>query len=235
MEKREINGFVLLDKAINMTSNTALQKVKRLFHPKKAGFLGTLDPLATGMLPICMGRATKQVEVLHQAEKRYRTVIELGTKTSTGDREGEAIKMAAAPPLTPDQVEAAMQTFIGEIDQIPPLYSALKKEGVPLYKLARQGIDVERPARKVLVKDLKLIHLTANTIECEVVSGKGFYVRVLGEDLAEKLGTVGHLGSLRRLGCGGFDGQKMYTLEDLNALALNGIESLYSALLPIGD
>lgn len=235
MEKRDINGFLLLDKPEQMTSNRALQTVKHLFRAKKAGFLGTLDPFATGMLPICFGRATKQVELLHQTEKTYRALIQLGAKTTTGDPEGEVIETRAIPKLTPESVEAALTQFVGEIDQVPPLYSALKKNGVPMYKLARQGITVERQARKVWVKALKLVALNSDSIEIEVSSGKGFYVRVLAEDLAAALGTAGHLIALRRLACGGFDNQKMYTLTELNALASTEISHLYSALLPIAN
>jgi tRNA pseudouridine55 synthase len=218
MERQIINGFLLLDKPAEMTSNRALQTVKRLFNAKKAGFLGTLDPFATGMLPICFGRATKQVEVLHQNDKTYRALIQLGERTTTGDPEGAVAETLPIPHLTESQVAAAMQKFIGEIDQVPPIYSALKKEGVPLYKLARQGIEVERLPRKVWVASLKLIALTATTLEFEVVSGKGFYVRVLAEDLARALGTCGHLIALRRLACGGFDHQPMHPLSELEAL-----------------
>lgn len=230
-----MNGFLLLDKPAGMTSNRALQTVKRLFGAKKAGFLGTLDPFATGMLPICFGRATKQVEVLHQHEKTYRALISLGSKTTTGDPEGEIIQTVAVPNLTQAQVRAAMQAFIGEIQQVPPVYSALKKNGVPLYKLARQGITVERSARPVFVKDLQLIGLSHDALEFQVISGKGFYVRVLAEDLAEKLGSLGHLIALRRLVCGGFDAKQMYNFEQLNALALQGMQHLESVLLPVVD
>ncbi len=235
MEKRIVNGFLLLDKPAGITSNRALGIIKRLFQAKKAGFLGTLDPFATGMLPICFGKATKQVEALHQNLKTYRAIIKLGASSTTGDPEGEITEHFPIPVLTAEQVRQAMQTFIGEIDQVPPIYSALKKEGVPLYKLARQGIEVERRARKVFVQDLKFITLTEDTLEFEVTSGKGFYVRVLGEDLAKALGTQGYLISLRRLACGGFDGQKMYTLDELNALVLLGNSPLYNVLLPVAD
>lgn len=235
MEKREINGFLLLDKPAQMTSNRALQIVKRLFQAKKAGFLGTLDPFATGMLPICFGKATKKAEELHQKDKTYRAIVKLGASSTTGDPEGDITEHLPIPALTKEQVIAAMQSFIGEIDQIPPMYSALKKEGVPMYKLARQGIEVERPARKVLIRDLKLIEMGADFIEFEVHSGKGVYVRVLAEDLAKALSTFGYLTSLRRLACGGFNGQKMYTLEELNALASHGNLHPENVLQPIAN
>lgn len=233
MEKREINGFLLLDKPEGFTSNRALQIVKRLFQAKKAGFLGTLDPFATGLLVICFGKATKKVEELHQKEKTYRAVIKLGACSTTGDPEGEITENLPLPILTKEQVQSAMQKFIGEIDQIPPIYSALKKEGVPLYKLARKGIEVERQARKVHIYDLKLIALARDTLEFEVRSGKGVYVRVLAEDLAHALGTEGYLIALRRLACGGFEGHKMYTDDEINALASNGMLYPENVLLPV--
>lgn len=233
MERREINGFLLLDKPESMTSNRALQTVKRLFQAKKAGFLGTLDPFATGMLPICFGKATKKVEELHQKEKTYRAIVKLGERSSTGDTEGEIVETLAVPNLTAAQVLDAMQAFIGEIDQIPPIYSAIKKDGVPLYKLARQGIEVERHARKAMIYNLKLITLSKESIEFEVTSGKGVYIRVLAEDLAKALGTCGYLTSLRRLACGGFDGQRMYTLEEINVLASHKTPHLESVLWPV--
>lgn len=233
MDRREINGFLLLDKPEGFTSNRALQTVKRLFQAKKAGFLGTLDPFATGLLAICFGKATKKVEELHQKDKTYKAIIQLGASSTTGDPEGEITAHLPIPALTKAQVEAAMQKFIGEIDQIPPIYSALKKDGVPLYKFARKGIEVERLPRKVSIYDLKLIALNQDTLEFEVRSGKGVYVRVLAEDLARTLGTRGYLIALRRLACGGFDGQKMYTLEEINALVSSGSLHPENVLLPV--
>lgn len=235
MERREINGFLLLDKPQEMTSNRALQMVKRLFQAKKAGFLGTLDPFATGMLPICFGKATKKVELLHQQPKTYRALIKLGEQTTTGDPEGQVCRTLAVPPLSAAIVEQAMQHFCGEIDQIPPAYSAIKKDGVPLYKLARQGIVTERLPRKVQIADLKLLDLKADQLEFEVICGKGVYIRVLAEDLAQRLGTCGHLIALRRLACGGFGGQRMYTLEELNALGLPERPLPENVLLPVAD
>jgi len=233
--RREINGFLLLDKSVEMTSNRALQIVKRLFNAKKAGFLGTLDPFATGMLPICFGRATKQVEVLHEQPKTYQATLKLGAKTETGDTEGEISETAAIPELNESEVKEVMQHFVGEIDQVPPAYSAIKKDGVPLYKLARQGIVVERVARKVTINAIQLLALRKDEIEFSVVCGKGTYIRVLAEDLAEKLGTVGHLVALRRLACGGFGGQEMLTLDALSALGSQGTAHLDSVLLPIAS
>jgi tRNA pseudouridine55 synthase len=215
MEKRVIDGFLILNKPAGMTSNRALQTVKRLFRAKKAGFVGTLDPFATGMLPICFGKATKQSEALHQHPKIYLATLQLGTSTNTGDTEGEITQECAIPDLDLTQIKAILPEFTGQIQQIPPMFSALKKEGQPLYKLARQGIEVVREPREVTVYQLEALDYAQGILRFRVHSSKGLYVRVLAEDIAKKLGTVGHLIGLYRQECAGFAETDLITLETL--------------------
>ena len=218
MEKRIINGFVVLNKPENMTSNRALQIVKRLFHAKKAGFVGTLDPFASGMLPICFGRATKCSDALHEFPKTYIATLSLGFDTTTGDTEGEKINPRPLPTLSEADITTAMQPFIGKTAQIPPIFSALKKDGQPLYKLARKGIHVERAPREIDIADFSLLSFDQETIQFSVTCGKGTYVRVLGEDLAKKLGTSGHLSALYRQRCAGFLEADLVSLASLENL-----------------
>lgn len=215
MEKRVLDGFIVLKKPVNITSNKALQIVKHLFQAKKAGFVGTLDPFASGMLPICFGRATKCSDALHEYPKTYIATLSLGHATTTGDTEGEMIDPQAIPPFTQVEVESAMRPFIGSIQQTPPLFSALKKDGQPLYKLARKGIHVERMPRTVHIHALSLLALTPNSLQFSVQCSKGTYIRVLGEDLAKKLGTSGHLTQLYRQACAGFSEEDMLELSYL--------------------
>ncbi len=215
MEKRVIDGFLILHKPAGMTSNRALQTVKRLFQAKKAGFVGTLDPFATGMLPICFGKATKLSEALHEHPKIYIATLQLGAATQSGDTETEVIAEAPIPALTLDKVKAILPEFTGEIQQIPPMFSALKKDGQPLYKLARQGIEVERPPRTVTVYALEVLDYADGVLRFKVQSSKGLYVRVLAEDLAKKLGTLGHLTALYRQECAGFAESDLIQLATL--------------------
>ena len=219
MEKRIIDGFLILNKPAGMTSNRALQTVKRLFQAKKAGFVGTLDPFATGMLPICFGKATKLSEALHEHPKIYIATLQLGTATNTGDTEGEITKQSPVPPFNLDQIKAILPEFTGLIQQIPPMFSALKKDGQPLYKLARQGIEVERAPREVTVYDLMALDYLNGILIFKVQSSKGLYVRVLAEDLAKKLGTCGHLIALHRQECAGFLETDLVLLETLQSQA----------------
>lgn len=207
-----IDGFLILNKPVGMTSNRALQIVKRLYNAKKAGFVGTLDPFASGMLPICFGKATKLSEKLHEFPKTYIAELKLGAATSTGDTEGEVIETLPVPDLSPEGIEAAMQGFRVKIKQVPPMFSALKREGKPLYELARQGIVVDRPAREVEVYSLECLSVEAAILRFKVSSSKGFYVRTLGEDLAKALGTCGHLMGLYRQDCAGFSKRDMVEL-----------------------
>lgn len=223
---QEINGLLILDKSEGMSSNYALQKVKRLFKAKKAGYAGTLDPFATGMLPICFGKATKLVDQLHEHPKCYRATLRLGQATSTGDTEGEVIETLPPPSATEAELRQVINQFIGDILQVPPMYSALKHEGQPLYKLARQGKVIERPARPAKIYDIKIIKYIPNEIIFEATCGKGVYIRTLGEDIARALNTCGHLIGLRRLYCAGFQETDMLCLAMLDTTDSTSIKSL---------
>ena len=229
---RPVHGVLLLDKPIEMSSNHALQKVKRLFNAQKAGHTGSLDPLATGMLPICLGEATKVSAFLLDADKTYRFKCQLGTKTSTADAEGEVIESSPYEHISLKQVNAVLPQFIGDIEQIPPMYSALKKDGQRLYDLARQGIEVERKARPVTIYELKLLAMNSGELELVVTCSKGTYVRTLAEDIAAALGTVAYITELRRLSVGVYDGD-MVTLTELQELADKGLDALDDMLLPM--
>ncbi len=217
-----VNGVLLLDKPDGMSSNHALQRARRLFQAQKAGHTGTLDPMATGLLPVCFGEATKFSAHLLAADKVYRTRVELGAVTDTGDAEGEVVERCAVPPLTAADVHSVLERFRGEIHQVPPMYSALKHQGRKLYELAREGKSIERAARRVTVYDARLLAFEGHAFELEVKVSKGTYVRTLAEDIARALGTGGHISVLRRLATGPFDGESggagMLTLEALEAL-----------------
>ena len=199
-QRRPVSGIVLLDKPVGWTSNAALQTVKRLYQAQKAGHTGSLDPLASGLLPLCLGEATKLSGVLLNADKTYRFTCRLGVTTATGDAEGEIIATRPVGPLSREQVEAALRRFTGVIQQTPPMYSAVKRDGQPLYKLARRGIEVERAPREVTVRELRLLRLEGGELECELRCSKGTYVRVLAADLGETLGCGAHVAALRRTG-----------------------------------
>lgn len=226
------SGVLLLDKPGGLSSAQALSRVKGLYASRRAGHVGTLDPLATGMLPICLGQATRVANLLLAADKAYRFTLQLGAATSTGDAEGEVLARAAVPPLADDQVRSVLAGFLGDIAQVPPMTSALKRGGVPLYRLARAGIEVPRAARRVCVARLELIDLGPGSLTCEVTCGKGLYVRVLGEDIARALGSLGHLAALRRLWVGDFAHRPMVTLDALAELDLAGRQA---RLLPIAE
>ncbi len=232
--RRAVHGILLLDKPLGLSSNEALQQVKRLFRAEKAGHTGSLDPLATGMLPICFGQATKLCGQLLESDKRYLAQVRLGEKTATGDAEGEVIARSDPAQLQPSELEAAMGRFIGEIQQTPPMYSALKHQGQRLYELAREGIEVERAARRVRVLDLRLTRCKLPEFEMDVRCSKGTYVRTLAEDLAAAVGQCAHLRGLRRLEAGPFAAQPMHQMEDLKATSAGGAEALDSLLLDTG-
>ena len=213
------SGIVLLDKPPGLSSNAALQRVRRLCGGVKAGHAGSLDPLATGMLPICLGEATKIVGDIVAGAKRYRFTIALGACTATGDTEGEVTAEAAVPALTRAEVEAVLRGFLGPRSQVPPMYSALKQGGTPLYRLARAGQTVARAARDIELYELTLTALAPGALEIETRCSKGTYVRVLAEEIAAALGTVGHVSALRRLTVEPFEAEPMYTLEALTALS----------------
>jgi tRNA pseudouridine55 synthase len=225
-------GIVLLDKPVGLSSNAALQRVRSLFGRVKAGHVGALDPLASGMLPICLGEATKVAAEIISARKRYRFTVALGTRTASGDREGEIIERRAVPALDAAGILAVLRAFVGPRTQVPPMYSALKHGGQPLYRLARSGLTVERAARPIELFALELVAYTQGAIELEVLCSKGTYVRVLGEELAAALGSVGHLAMLRRLYVEPFGGEPMHTLE---ALGADPQEALLPADWPLKD
>jgi tRNA pseudouridine55 synthase len=230
---RSIDGILLLDKPSGITSNRALQVVKRLYAAEKAGHTGSLDPLATGMLPICFGQATKISRYLLAARKRYQVSARLGAATETGDADGEVIARAPVPALDRDAVARALTSFHGAGQQVPPMYSALKHQGERLYKLARRGEQVERPARKIFISEITLLHYQPPVMSFTVTCSKGTYVRSLVQDIGQALGTLGHVVKLRRLGVEPFVAEPLYTLEALRARAQAGWAALEDCLLPV--
>jgi tRNA pseudouridine55 synthase len=211
---RAVNGVLLLDKAAGITSNKALQEVKHLFRAAKAGHTGSLDPLATGMLPICLGEATKISAFLLDADKRYRVLCRLGVTTTTGDADGDIVQSRDCSGVTMKQLEQLVPDFSGAISQVPPMYSAVKHQGRRLYALAREGIEVERKPRTVQIHELLLHSLREDLLDLEVSCSKGTYIRTLVEDIGEALGCGAHVVELRRLSVGPFEGD-MVTVEQL--------------------
>ena len=231
---RPVNGILLLDKPAGLTSNAALQTVKRLLKARKAGHTGSLDPLATGMLPICLGEATKISGFLLEADKTYEVEIRLGVTTTTGDAEGEVLEERPVPALGQSLLEQALDKFRGGIDQIPPMHSAIKRNGQPLYKLAHQGIVVEREPRRIHIHELRLLEFHDDRLRVHVHCSKGTYVRTLAEDIGAELGCGGHVSALRRTGVGGFDPADMVTLAALEAAVHEGgAEAADRFLLPM--
>lgn len=218
---RPISGLFLLDKPQGLSSNSALQRVKRLYGAAKAGHTGALDPLATGLLPICLGEATKFSQYLLDSDKRYLTTAKLGQRTDTCDAEGEITEEKPVPQdLTREQIEALLvEHFNGEIEQVPPVYSALKLNGQPLYKLARQGVEVEVKPRRVRIHEIRLLDMRPGELDLEVFCSKGTYIRSIVEDLGLLLGCGAHVSVLRRLQTGPFHADQMMTLEQLQNLA----------------
>jgi tRNA pseudouridine55 synthase len=213
-----VDGVLLLDKPVGLSSNDALIKAKRVMNAKKAGHTGTLDPFATGLLPLCFGEATKFSQDLLEADKTYEATVHLGIMTNTGDTEGEAIETLPVD-VTVAQIEAALARFRGPILQVPPMYSALKRDGKAYYEYAREGITLEREARPVTIHGLELIGYEAPMLKIRVTCSKGTYVRVLGEDIGAALGCGAHLNALRRIQVGALTAENMITLEDLQAHA----------------
>ena len=216
------SGILLLDKPRGLSSNAALQRVRALLGGEKAGHVGSLDPLATGMLPICIGEATKVAGDLLAGRKCYRFRVQLGALTATGDAEGAVTDSAPVPALERAQVESLLARFIGPSQQVPPMYSALKRDGQPLYRLARAGVTVERPPRLIEIYHLRLLALEPDALELEVLCSKGTYVRVLAEDIARALGTLGHVSLLRREYVEPFANEAMHTLESLEKARVRG-------------
>ena len=221
VQRRPVHGVLLLDKPLGLSSNQALQKAKWLLRAEKAGHTGTLDPLASGVLPLCFGAATKFSQLHLDADKTYETTVRLGQKTSTGDAEGEVVQTREVG-CTPGQVVEVLDRFMGAISQVPPMHSALKKDGKALYEYAREGETVEREPRQVVIHDLELLDMRLSGeephIRLRVRCSKGTYIRTLGEDIGEALGCGGHLTSLRRIATGDFDESRCTTLHALEAL-----------------
>jgi tRNA pseudouridine55 synthase len=211
-----VDGVLLIDKPVGLSSNDALTKVKRIVNAKKAGHTGTLDPFATGLLPLCFGEATKFSQDLLEADKTYLATVHLGITTTTGDTEGEVLETRDVDVST-GQVEAALARFRGPILQVPPMYSALKRDGKALYEYAREGVTLEREARPVTIHELELVAIAAPFLTIRVKCSKGTYVRVLGEDIGALLGCGAHLSALRRVQVGDLGTANMVTLEELQA------------------
>ncbi len=233
---RPVDGVLLLDKPIGQSSNAVLQTVKRLFDARKAGHTGSLDPLACGMLPICLGRATKISSFLLEADKTYHVGIRLGIRTETGDAEGAVVYRHEGPiAFTRDRIVEVIEGFLGEIEQVPPMYSAVKLNGRPLYELARQGIEVERKPRTVRIHAIELLALDGDRLEVAVRCSKGTYVRTLVEAIGEALGCGASVVALRRTSVAGFDPGAMVTLEALHERAEQGVEVLDASLIGLGE
>jgi len=215
----DINGILLLDKPLGRSSNSALQKVRYLFNAKKAGHTGSLDPLATGVLPICFGEASKVTAYLLNSDKRYTCTAQLGVTTTTGDKEGEELQIRPIPLLNKMDIENILDNFRGDIEQIPPMFSALKHNGQPLYKLARKGIEIKRKARQVTIHKLMLLDFTEDSITLDIKCSKGTYIRTLAQDIGEALGCGAHLSMLRRTEVSPFDCDKLYTIEEIEKLS----------------
>ncbi|MEK2119393.1 tRNA pseudouridine(55) synthase TruB [Vibrio parahaemolyticus] len=214
---RPINGVILLDKPTGISSNDALQKVKRIYFAEKAGHTGALDPLATGMLPICLGEATKFSQFLLDSDKRYRVIAKLGERTNTSDSDGEVVETRPVD-VTLEKLEASIEKFRGESDQVPSMFSALKYQGKPLYEYARKGIEVPRESRKITVYEIILHRFEGDEVEMEVHCSKGTYIRTIVDDLGELLGCGAHVTMLRRTAVAKYPYEKLVTLEQLNEL-----------------
>jgi len=228
---RDINGVLLLDKASGYSSNSALQDVKRLFDANKAGHTGSLDPLASGLLPICLGQATKVAQFLLNGDKRYFVRGKLGQISDTGDSDGEVVDFGSTKEVNQQAIKNVLPDFTGSINQVPPMYSALKRNGTPLYKLARKGIEVEREARPVTIHGIKFKGLEEEILSLEVSCSKGTYIRTLIEDIGKSLGCGGHVIELRRIGFTHFNIEQATTFEELMEFKNKSLYSLDSLLL----
>jgi tRNA pseudouridine55 synthase len=233
-EERRVDGILLLDKPAGLTSNAALQKVKRLYRARKAGHTGSLDPLASGLLPICLGEATKVSGFLLDADKHYWVSCRLGVRTSTADAEGEVLETRPVTDVTEARLREVMESFKGEIEQVPPMYSAVKHQGQRLYALARQGVEVEREPRRITIHAIELRDFRLPLVEIEVHCSKGTYIRTLVEDMGAALGCGAHVADLRRYGVGPYNASGMVTFEVLeDCLAREGEAGLDRLLLPM--
>lgn len=231
---RNINGIVVLDKANGLSSNAALQEVKRLYEANKAGHAGSLDPLATGVLPVCLGEATKVSQFLLDSDKRYRTRIKLGIRTDTGDSEGAIIERNEGISVSRKAIERALTKFKGEVEQVPPMHSAIKMNGVPLYKLARKGITVEREPRLVTLYQICLVEFVNSELELEISCSKGTYIRTIADDLGQELGCGAHVIELRRTQAGVFTEKDSISAEELALEKENrGLDKIDQFLIPM--
>ena len=212
---RDVHGILLLDKRIGVSSNRALQEVKRLYDANKAGHTGSLDPLATGLLPICLGEATKVSAYLLDQDKRYQVIVQLGIVTDTGDAEGVVIQNNPVVPFATLELEHCLKAFVGTIDQVPPMYSALKHQGKKLYEYAREGLTIERKSRRITIYQLDLLEYQQDQLVLDVYCSKGTYIRTLAEDIGQALGCGGTVKELRRLAVGSFAIDQAYTIEQL--------------------
>jgi len=232
---RNITGIVIIDKPTGRSSNHVLQQVKRLFDAKKAGHTGALDPLATGVLPICLGEATKVSSYLLDADKAYHVTCKLGEVTDSGDSDGEVLSTSTIPEFDEQSILSLLPKFMGEQDQVPPMFSALKYNGQPLYKLARQGIEVERKSRRITIYDIELLSITEESFTLAVRCSKGTYIRTLVEDISHALGSGGHVVMLRRVDAAGYTLEQAITIEQLEAIAEQGLLALDGKLLATED
>ena len=230
---RDVSGILLLDKPLGMTSNDALQRVKRLYQARKAGHTGSLDPLATGLLPLCFGEATKLSAYLLDADKRYWVRVKLGVTTTTADAEGEVVRTRPTDGVSKAGLQAVIDGFVGPIEQLPPMYSALKYQGQRLYKLAREGVEVPREPRTVTIHSIALGAFEGDEFEMTVHCSKGTYVRTLAEDIGERLGCGAHVSGLARTGVGPYAAAQMVTMAQVEAAAESGSEVLDALLLPL--
>lgn len=216
---RDVNGILVIDKPIGLTSNGILQQVKHLFGAAKAGHTGALDPLATGVLPLCFGEATKFSQMMLDSDKAYVATARMGVTTETGDSEGKIVLEQAVPSdLTEARLESVLEAFRGDIQQVPSMYSALKHKGKPLYEYAREGIEIERPARPVMIYELRLLALRENEFDISVSCTKGTYIRSLVEDIGQALGCGAHVIALRRTMASGFTLEQTHTIDELEAI-----------------
>jgi tRNA pseudouridine55 synthase len=230
---QHISGILLLDKGTGYSSNSELQRARSIFNARKAGHTGSLDPLASGLLPVCFGEATKVSAYLLDGDKRYQVKVRLGVVTDSGDREGAIISEKPVPLFTQADLDEILKPFEGEISQVPPMYSALKHNGQRLYKLARQGLEVERKIRKVTIRQLQLISFDEASLELNVLCSKGTYIRTLAEGIGEKMGCGAHVEVLRRTEVNCFNIEKALTLGQLEGIAKEGSEALKAVLLPV--
>ncbi len=230
---RNVRGILLLDKPLGITSNSALQDVKRLFKAQKAGHTGSLDPLADGLLPICFGAATKVSAFLLDADKHYQVRVMLGVTTTTADTEGDVLETKSVGGISESDIQRVISEFEGEIEQIPPMYSALKHKGERLYKLARDGIEVEREPRQVTIHEISMQGYNVPEFDLLVHCSKGTYIRTLAEDIGNRLGCGAHVTALRRTGVGPYTDDAMVTMEQIKQLDEEGFSALDELLLPI--